>query len=273
MSIKLIASDLDGTLLTNTKELSEKNRKVLSEAVKKGVYIVPATGRSYQAVPDIIKEFPGVEYIITANGGAVYSVGENRRIYECLLKDSSVEACLRVKKAEDVIMEVFIEGIPYSEEIYIKDPAAYGATEYGVKYIRATRKPIKDIVSFAWKNRNKLDSVAFVCRKKETQERLYRELENEIPEVYVTSSVQNLIEIGHINAGKGKTLLWLLDRLKISRDEVAAFGDADNDCSMIEAVKYGIAMGNATENCKKCAVCVTETNENDGVAIALEKLL
>ena len=105
MSIKLIASDLDGTLLTNTKELSEKNRKVLSEAVKKGVYIVPATGRSYQAVPDIIKEFPGVEYIITANGGAVYSVGENRRIYECLLKDSSVEACLRVKKAEDVIME------------------------------------------------------------------------------------------------------------------------------------------------------------------------
>ena len=180
---------------------------------------------------------------------------------------------MKVKKTEDVIMEVFIEGVPYSEEAYIKDPASYGATEYGVKYIRATRKPIKDIVSFAWKNRNKLDSVAFVCRKKETQERLSRELENEIPDVYVTSSVPNLIEIGHINAGKGKTLLWLMDRLKISREEVVAFGDADNDSSMIEAVKYGIAMGNATENCKKCAAFVTETNENDGVAIALEKLM
>ena len=82
MSIKLIASDLDGTLLTNAKELSEKNRKVLSVAIKKGIYIVPATGRSYQAVPDIIKEFPGVEYIITANGGAVYSVSESRSLYE-----------------------------------------------------------------------------------------------------------------------------------------------------------------------------------------------
>lgn len=273
MSIKLIASDLDGTLLTNSKELSERTRKILNEAVKKGIHIVPATGRSYQAVPDIIKKFPGVDYIITANGGAVYSVREGRRIYECLLEKMSVEACLEVKKTEDVIMEVFIEGVPYSEEIYIKDPASYGATEYGVKYIRATRKPIKDIVSFARENSNRLDSIAFVCRKKEIQEKLYGELENKIPGVYVTSSVPNLVEIGHINAGKGKTLLWLLDRLGISEEEAAAFGDADNDCSMLEAVRYGIAMENATENCKKSAFSITETNENDGVAVALEKLL
>ena len=66
MNIKLIASDLDGTLLTTSKELSPETQRVLNEAVKKDIHIVPATGRSYQAVPDVIKKYPGIEYIITS---------------------------------------------------------------------------------------------------------------------------------------------------------------------------------------------------------------
>ena len=253
MNIKLIASDLDGTLLTTSKELSPETQRALNKAVKQGIHIVPATGRSYQAVPDMIKKYPGVEYIITANGGAVYSVCKNKRIYQCLLKPESVVACIQVRKTEDVIMEVFIDGVPYSEETYIKDPAAYGATEYGVRYIKETRTPIKDICMFAEQHK--------------------KELETKIPDVYVTSSVPNLIEIGNINAGKGRTLSYILKLLDISPEEAAAFGDADNDCSMLEAVKYGIAVGNATENCKKSAAFVTESNQKDGVAKAILSLM
>ena len=273
MNIKLIASDLDGTLLTTSKELSPETQRALNEAVKKGIHIVPATGRSYQAVPDMIKKYPGVEYIITANGGAVYSVRKNKRIYQCLLKPESVVACVQIRKTEDVIMEVFVDGVPYSEETYIKDPAAYGATEYGVRYIKETRTPIKDICMFAEQHKKELDSIAFVCRENNTKQRLYKELETKIPDVYVTSSVPNLIEIGNINAGKGRTLSYILKLLDISPEEAAAFGDADNDCSMLEAVKYGIAVGNATENCKKSAAFVTESNQKDGVAKAILSLM
>ena len=73
MSIKLIASDLDGTLLTDKKELSPGTRKALDMAAAQGIYIVPATGRSFESVPEMIREYPGVKYLITANGGAVYS--------------------------------------------------------------------------------------------------------------------------------------------------------------------------------------------------------
>lgn len=273
MNIKLIASDLDGTLLTTSKELSPETQRALNKAVKQGIHIVPATGRSYQAVPDMIKKYPGVEYIITANGGAVYSVRKNKRIYQCLLKPESVVACIQVRKTEDVIMEVFVDGVPYSEETYIKDPAAYGATEYGVRYIKETRTPIKDICMFAEQHKKELDSIAFVCRENNTKQRLYKELETKIPDVYVTSSVPNLIEIGNINAGKGRTLSYILKLLDISPEEAAAFGDADNDCSMLEAVKYGIAVGNATENCKKSAAFVTESNQKDGVAKAILSLM
>lgn len=268
MTVKLIASDLDGTLLTDKKELSSGTRKALDMAAAQGIYIVPATGRSFESVPAMIREYQGVEYLITANGGAVYSTVEKRRIYQQLLRPESVKAAIAVRKREQMVMEVVIDGVPYAEEEYVRDPIRYLATEYGAKYIRATRRPVKDIFQFAAEHVAELDSISFVCSH-EDRDRLYRSLEDEIPDIYVTSSVSNLLEIGHKNAGKGKTLLWLLDYLGISPEEVMAFGDADNDSSMLKAVKYGFAMGNATENCKKSAAYLTGTNTEDGVASAI----
>ena len=74
------------------------------------------------------------------------------------------------------------------------------------------------------------------------------------------------MEVGHIDAGKGKTLLWLLKKLEISTEEAMAFGDADNDISMLTSVKYGMAMGNGTPD-------VTDTNEKDGVAKGILRFL
>lgn len=272
MSIKLIASDLDGTLLTDSKELSPETRNALNLSVKRGIHIVPTTGRSFYSVPELIRNYPGVEYVITANGGAIYSTSQKKRIYQCLLERESVEALIAVRKRENMVMEVVIDGVPYAEEDYVRDPLPYLATEYGARYIKATRKPVKDICGFAIQHAEELDSISFVCRY-EDKERLYTSLDKEIPHIYVTSSVPNLMEIGHMDAGKGKTLLWLLKKLGISPEEAMAFGDADNDISMLEAVKYGIAMGNGTENCRNAAFYVTDTNENDGVAKAILQFL
>lgn len=272
MSIRLIASDLDGTLLTDRKELSPKTTEVLELAVQRGVYIVPTTGRSFHSIPEEIRNYPGVEYVITANGGAVYSVSEAKRIYQCLLKRESVEAAIAVWERENMVLEVVIQGVPYAEEKYVRDPIQYLATEYGARYIKATRKPVNDICGFAREHSGELDSISFVCSY-EDKERLYTSLDKEIPDIYVTSSVPNLIEIGHKDAGKGKTLLWLLKKLGISPDEAMAFGDADNDISMLTAVKYGMAMRNGTENCRKAAPYITDTNENDGVAKGILRFL
>lgn len=267
--IKLIASDLDGTLLTDKKELSQATREALDMAVQKGIHVVPATGRSFKAVPDMIKFYPGVEYVITANGGAVYSVSQNERIYQCLLEEKAVTAALEMEKPQNVVMEVFIQGVPYSEEDYVLEPAKYGATEYGAKYVRETRIPVKNIRDFTMEHRMELDSMAFICRDMEVKKALEKKLERELPDIYVTSSVPHLLEIGHRNAGKGNTLLYLLKLLEISPDEAMAFGDADNDSSMLLAVKYGIAVGNGSEECKKSAAFLTESNQEDGVAKAI----
>lgn len=112
-----------------------------------------------------------------------------------------MEAAIAVRKRENMVLEVVIDGVPYAEEAYVKDPIQYLATEYGAKYIKATRKPVKDICRFAQKHAEELDSISFVCRY-EDKERLYTSLDKEIPNIYVTSSVPNLMEVGHIDAGK-----------------------------------------------------------------------
>lgn len=92
MSIKLIASDLDGTLLTDKKELSPGTRKALDMAAAQGIYIVPATGRSFESVPEMIREYPGVKYLITANGGAVYSA-EAEKLYLSVSAQPGICGC------------------------------------------------------------------------------------------------------------------------------------------------------------------------------------
>lgn len=267
--IKLIASDLDGTLLTDKKELSRATREALDMAVGKGIYIVPATGRSFRAVPEIIRKYPGVEYVITANGGAVYSISRNERIYQCLLEEESVTAVLKTEMPANVVMEVFVRGVPYSQESYVMDPEKYGATKYGAQYVRATRVPVKNIEDFAFAHRAELDSMAFTCQDMEVKAALWRRLEQDIPNIYVTSSVGHLLEIGHRDAGKGNTLLYLLRQLGIAPEETMAFGDADNDSSMLSAVRYGIAVDNGSAACKKAAAFITDSNEEDGVAKAI----
>ena len=98
MSIRLIASDLDGTLLTDCKELSPKTREVLDLAVQHGIYIVPATGRSFYSIPEMIRNYPGVEYVITANGGAVYSVREGKESISVSWKKSRWNLLLQCEK-------------------------------------------------------------------------------------------------------------------------------------------------------------------------------
>lgn len=270
MGIKLIASDLDGTLLTDEKEISAYTRETLLYAMKNGCQFIPATGRAFSSVPEQVKTFPGVEYVITSNGAAVYSVAEQKSVYHCGMDKESVEEVLCLPRIKGMTMEIFIDGIPYAQEDYIKDPASFGATPFGVEYIKRTRNSVSDIYAFARENQDRLDSMSFSSKDPEIKENIKRQL-SRIKNIYVTSSVSHLVEIGHINAGKGNTLKWIMDKLCISSEDTMAFGDADNDIPMLQSVRYGIAMANGSDGCKKAACYITESNEEDGVAKAIRK--
>ena len=273
MKIRLIASDLDGTLLRDGKEVSPLTKEAVGKAVQNGIRFVPATGRALQTVPKEVLALPGVDYVITSNGAAVYSVLQKKRIYECLLERESVEKILEIPPCEEYALEAFVDGVPYAEEAYVKEPKIFGATDFGEAYVRRTRNIVGDIRQFIREHADCLDSISFVSGNGELRKKLKGQILSAVPGVYVTSSVDHMLEIGNQEAGKGKTLLHLLEILGISPREAMAFGDADNDIDMLQAAGCGVAMGNASELCKASADRITDTNENDGAAkIILEYL-
>ncbi|MCD7883324.1 MAG: HAD hydrolase family protein [Lachnospiraceae bacterium] len=320
MSVKLIASDLDGTLLTDDKKISEMTRQMISLAAGQGIQIVPATGRAFSSVPEEVLALPGVEYVITSNGAAIYSVSQGKRIYSCPLEAASVEEILTMdelvrmdkitlmdgRTSKDGIasmaggqmyscealdglietddgktqnrysaltIEGFIDGVPYSEASYLENPGKYGATGFGIGYVKRTRTPVQDIRSFLREHKSELDSLSVVSADYSLLAHCKEVMEKTIPFIQTTSSVPHLLEIVHARSGKGNTLSYLLDELGIAPEEAAAFGDAYNDLDMICLVKYGIAVGNAVETCKSAAYLVTDSNEEDGVAKAIRQII
>ena len=150
---------------------------------------------------------------------------------------------------------------------------AYGCTDYGAKYLRATRKPVPDIRDFILEHHNELDSIELVTRGKAERDRLWQVLEQRFPDLYITSSFFHLLELSSPHSGKRNALGWVLNQLGLTPEETVAFGNADNDIDMIQMAGIGVAVADATESCRKAADRCTGASYESGVAQALRELL
>jgi hypothetical protein len=273
MDIRCIALDLDQTTLNAQGRLSPGNRAALEHAIRRGVHIVIASGRAFDALPRDVISVPGIEYAITSNGAAVYHLPTGKRLHGHLLTAGSVRDILRLTAAEPVAYEAFVEGVPYAGADYVRDPVAYGATPQAIPYIHATRRPVEDIRGFILAHGQALDSLDLVVGSQEDKDRLWAVLQSEVPEVYLTSSVAQLIEISHRDAGKHSGVRFVTELLGLSPAQTAAFGDGDNDVEMLSWVGCGIAMANASPACRAAADRITLHHAQDGVAYGIRRIL
>lgn len=290
MKIKMIALDLDRTTLNRNGRLSDENRKVLTELLNRGIHVIPASGRSLTSFPQEILTLPGLKYVITSNGAAVYRLPEqeNRKsgedsvtnqteapvcLQKFLLDPLTVRRVMELTATEDVTYEAFVDGQAYADPAYIADPTAFGAVKEATAYIQSTRVPVADIREFIREHEDRLDSVDVIVGDRKKKEELMQLLREQCPGIYLTTSVEQLIEISDIRAGKHSAVKFLQELLKISPEETAAFGDADNDVEMLREAGMGIAVQNASQACMAAADAVTRSCEDDGVAYGIRKIL
>lgn len=269
--IKMIGLDLDGTLLNEKKEILPYTKRILNQAIEQGIVVLAATGRPFAGIPRELRCHPGIRYAITSNGARVMDIKENRPLMERLLPIKRAKKALETFRKYDTLQEVYFDGQGYVEEQQLKNIGHYhhdpNMWEYVLKSRQAVQEDIMELVEA--KNRD-MDKVQAIFADGEEQKAAWAELERQEGIVLVTSLGYN-IEINASGVNKGTALLELGKILNISRKEIMACGDRDNDIAMLKEAGLGVAMGNAEEEVKAVADYITVSNIKEGAARAIER--
>ncbi|MBR6443962.1 MAG: HAD family phosphatase [Firmicutes bacterium] len=272
MSIRLIALDIDGTTLNSSGRLTERTKDALERAIKSGVYVVMATGRCFDALPDDVMAISNMNYVVTSNGAMVRDLNTGEVILRNCLDPQTVVEAEKILRDCGQMVEIFIDGTAYIEKSlyeYIRDG---GDTYRHREYVMKTRNPVDGLMEHLLKNKDRIENINIFFSTQEAKAAMHPillQLEN----ATVTSSLDNNWEIGGATTSKANALHTLMEILGIKKEEMMACGDSPNDIAMMEEAGISVAVGNAKEPVKKMASYISTSNNEDGVARAIEKFV
>lgn len=270
--IRMIALDLDGTVFNDEKIITDHTKKVLEQAIRQGVTVLPATGRPEIGLPKDFLAIPGVKYAVTSNGSRIIEVPSGKVVYEELIPwNTGVEALCLMQQWENCVWEVYYDGAAYVEEgeyRIIQHPDILPAL---LEYIKKSRIFTKGVLEKIEKEKIGLEKIHLMFEDTAYRDEKMKELQEKFPELAVSSATTFNMEINSAKAGKGIGLLELGKLLGIEKEEIMACGDAANDWNMLKMAGFPVVMENGDEDTKKLASFITRSNLEDGVAYAVEQ--
>lgn len=282
--IKLIASDMDGTLLNTNHTISEGNIEAIRKAQELGVKFAIITGRSYDGVKPIADEFNlDCEYILM--NGAEYRDKDGNILENIAIDKEKVKVIMEVMGEEDLCIELFTnvgtltsdyEKVKASIEDRVRslNPESTDDEVQGFLNEFIGRRKITIFNGISELMDDKIDIYKIITFNKDVELiKKVKERLKKLPGLSVVSTFDNDIEVSDIRAQKGLILAKVAEKMGLERDEVMPIGDSFNDYSMFTEFKTACAMGNAIPDIKELAEFVTDTNDNDGVAKAIYRAL
>lgn len=270
-NIRLIGLDLDGTTFTDDKRITLRTANAIAGAIARGVVVLPATGRQLTGVPEEFLQIPGVRYVLTSNGAKVYDLLEDKVLHsDCLTVQQALQI-MDVCKQHQCLISVFIDGKSYTDEESLLLAEEFIPPEI-LEYFRNSRSNTHDLAGQIQQMGRPVEKFALNFKTENERQRANKDF-LAMPQILVTSSMQGNLEINTATTHKGSGLIALGKHLGIQPQQIMAIGDSSNDEEMLKAVGYGVAMGNASAAIKAVADDVTLTNQEDGVAVAIEKVV
>lgn len=272
-AVRIIALDLDGTLLTSEKALTPRTREALRAASEAGIAIVPATGRFYKGMPAVVRELPFVRYVITINGAQVFDVQTGESIYSADIPTDEAVAFYEHLDTLPVIYDAYVDGWGYMTEAMQKRIGEFGMLPFQIKMMLELRSPVPELKTFLQEGKRRPQKLQLFVKDAAYRDLLLRELAARYPRFAVSSSLPNNIEANSFDADKGRALLALADKLGVEHEQTMAFGDGLNDLTMLRAAGIGVAMENGHPDVKAAADVIAPSCDEDGVAKVIEELL
>ncbi len=270
MDYKIISVDLDGTLLDGIMTVSPENISAAEELMRKGVLIVPNTGRAYNEFPEIIKDLPIFRYYIYSDGAVIYDKNTDKRIYTCLSENVGKNVINILEKYNAYPI------VHYSERTYVNAKETNESDLIRLRLNEGFRRIVYDTATAMpdfWNFCRSLKKIEMICAFFEKDEELSdcRKELKETGALHLAASDANNIELFAIEGGKGNAVLKLADSLGIPRESTIAVGDSTNDSEMVKKAGLGIAMENACDELKAIADTVACKNNEHILKYLLEK--
>lgn len=287
---KLIAIDLDGTLLNSYGEVSNENKQAIRNVIDKGVEVVLSSGRIGDSVESIAHDLGANNYYISGNGSMLYNMKEDKIEYENFIEKEKMLKLIKICDENSIYYSIYTENmvitksLKYNVAFYnyenskkafdkrtniniVQNVYEYVENLKDNKFLKITICDDSEIIFSRiidkFKKINNIDvlDVAHMSRK------IIKEGTEEVPVEYYYTEITNK------NVDKWTAIEILIKKLNIKKEEVIAIGDNMNDKLMIKNAGMGIAMGQANPKIKEIADVVTQDNNNNGVANILKKLI
>ena len=270
--IRMLALDLDGTLLTSNKELTPGSRRMLEEAVQTGILVVPVTGRPLLGLPENVMSVPGIRYVITSNGAVTSDLAEGRKLRTAYLPCGTAGEILRIPLERGLIHNVFIDGAGYCEQAFFDLQWRHFQNTPVAEYVKKSRRVTSDLPALIRKSGSGVENIWIMAGDREERNEI-EQIIRRTWQVQTVLTAERDVEIGSLEADKGKAVSDLAALLHIEKRQIMAVGDNENDLSMFRAAGTSAAMGNAPDAVRRAADLVTGTNEEDGAAAVIRQVL
>ena len=266
MKYKLIALDLDDTLLLPDGTLHHETKIAIEKAQEKGVHIVLASGRPTSGMLNIAKQLNlslKTGYIISFNGGRIINYGTNEVIFSADITKDQLNYLHNFSKKNDTCLLTYLES-----EIIVSQPSVYAKNECGFANL-----PMRQCDEFMSVMPDTLPK-AMMLQEPEYLSQIEKKIKPLMEDkMFITISKPYFLEFMNKEVDKGASLIRLANILDIKIEEVIAIGDSYNDLTMIKAAGLGVAMSNSVDAVKDIADLITTSNEENGVAKVINDLI
>lgn len=266
MRFRLIAADLDDTLLDENSKISSRNREAIRKAVDLGVWFIIATGRMFKTSVPYLADLGlnGDCPLINYHGALVKTSQSKKIVLHRPLDNELAIAVAEEAERQECHVSLFID-----DNLYINAESEY--SRYYQSLARIDLKPVGNLSAFLRQNGanpSKMSIIRWDGRIDEIEAGIKGCFGDKIS---VLQSRPYFLEITDHKATKGQTLRWLAEQEGISSEQVIAFGDGRNDLDMISYAGLGVAVANACPELLQAADLVAASNNEDGVAEVIEK--
>ena len=285
---KLVAIDLDGTMLNQYGIITEKTKKAISKAQEKGVEVMIASGRAITSVKRFSKEINSNKYFISGNGAITYDIKNNKILYENILSKTKALKIIKICEENSIYYNVYTENgiiaknLSYNTLYYYKDNLTKPDEN------RTHINIVENVYDYFEQREEKILKIMICDEHKTVFNSIVRKLKelSEIEVLEVSHMSRKIIkqgtdeialeyfytEVSAKDVDKWNALEEIIGFMNISKEEVVTIGDNANDLKMITNAGLGVAMGESAPYVKQSADIIAPTNDEDGVAIILNKI-